>query len=139
MNLAAVNAPPAGEASSSNDGPLGIVVRSYSPVGVVQSYGQLEIEARELVFLDAKKAEHFIRISVKEEDSFGRTGSCAILDTDVEKLISLIERLATVLIKTDRFDFTEVEAEISGLKLIIFNNSRGGLDRKSTRLNSSHT
>ncbi|QFI65814.1 hypothetical protein EKH55_0940 [Sinorhizobium alkalisoli] len=44
---------------------------------------------------------------------------------NIPKLLTSLEKLAKATLRTDRFAFSEVEYEVDGLKITVFNDGRG--------------
>ncbi|QYJ06406.1 hypothetical protein [Qipengyuania flava] len=107
----------------------GIVIRSYTPVGSVSglSYGMLQVEAREAIITDTNSASYFARFELSTGDDYPQTAATLVKLSDLDALIPALDRLATTNITTERFQFSEVEFEISGLSFIVFNNERGSM------------
>ncbi|KUM26938.1 hypothetical protein AU467_18325 [Mesorhizobium loti] len=122
MNLASMHpAEPEARPSEASD----IVIRSYTSVGSMQGLGKIEVEAREAFIPDRRHVAYFIRISTETMGDYPQSSAAAIQYDNIEKLIVAIDKLSNVSIKADRFAFYEVEFEIDGLKIIVFNDARG--------------
>ncbi|MCV3241044.1 hypothetical protein [Mesorhizobium sp. ZC-5] len=102
-----------------------VVIRSYTSIGTVQGYGKVEIEAREAVIPDRRHAAYFVKIGLQTADEFPQTAAALIQYDNVPKLLTSLERLEKAVIKTDRFAYSEIEYDVDGLRIIVFNDARG--------------
>lgn len=128
MNLATSYAGQ-GNGGEENQDLTNLVVRGYSPIGSVSGmgYGSAAIEAREGVIPGRQIATQSVRVEVSTGGDYPQVGVAAISFDNVEKLMSVLDRLQFTTISTDRYKFTEIEFEVDGFKIIVFNNERGGL------------
>ena len=127
MNLA--RTAPVNSEFEDEDDVGGILIRSYTPVGTVSglNYGSVHVEAREAIISDTKSASYFARLELSTGDDYPQTAATLVKFDDLDSVISALEKLATTHITTERFQFSEVEFEISGLRFIVFNNERGSM------------
>ncbi len=102
-----------------------VIIRSYTSIGVLHALGKIEVEAREAVVPDRGHASYFVRIAVESSGEYPAEGAALISYDNLEKLISSLEKLNKIIINTTRFNFSEVEYEVEGLKVIAFNDARG--------------
>ncbi|MBA1141780.1 hypothetical protein [Mesorhizobium neociceri] len=122
MNLAGMH--PA-ESESQPSEASDIVIRSYTSIGSMQGLGKIEVEAREAFVPERRHAAYFIRIAAETMGDYPQSSATAIQHDNIDKLLVAIDKLSNVSIKSDRFAFYEVEFEIDGLKIIVFNDGRG--------------
>jgi len=122
MNLAstAVSRNEFGDAELSD-----IVVRGYTPFGVIKALGSIEVEARESVIPDRRQSAYFVRVELQAPNNPEHTASSLLRYDNVDKLTWAIDKLATASIRTDRFHFTELEYEVDGLSIVVFNDAKG--------------
>lgn len=127
MNLARTS--PVNSEFDDTDEVKGIVIRSYTITGVVTgvSYGSVSVEAREAIIADTNSAAYFVRFELSTGGDYPQTAATLVRFEDVDDLISALKRLASTNINTERFQFSEVEFEISGISFIVFNNDRGSM------------
>lgn len=111
--------------ADSND----VIIRSYTAIGKVNGIGLgfVEVEAREAVIPDRRHTAYFVRVSADTGGDYPQNSVAVIQYDHLPKLLGAMERLQTATINTNRFQFSEVEFEIDGLKLIVFNDARGKL------------
>ena len=104
-----------------------VVVRSYTPVGAVSgiNYASATVEAREGLVPGHQIANYSVRIEITTGGDYPQSGAAAVEYRNVENLLSILEKFESTNITTERFKFTEVEYEIDGFKIIVFNNDRG--------------
>lgn len=128
MNLAKSHAH-----NSDAGGPEGdlidLVVRSYSPVGTLSGigYGSAQVEAREGMMPGRQLVSKSVRIELSTGGDYPQTSSATVAYENVDRLIAAVERLRTATINKDRYEYTELEFEIDGLKIIVFNTEGGSL------------
>ena len=105
----------------------GIVIRSYTPVKTITglNYGSVHVEAREAIITDTNSASYFARFELATGDDYPQTAATLVKLSDLDALISALDKLATTNITNERFQFSEVEFEVNGLTFIVFNNDRG--------------
>lgn len=115
----------AGRAQLGGDDRSDIHIRSYTSQGVIQGMGSVEVEASEILVPDRRHVSYFVRITGRTLGEYPDSATAIIQLDNVPKLLAAIGKLADVLIKTDRFSFSEVEYEVDQLKLIVYNDSRG--------------
>ena len=120
MRLADIEA----QSAQATDAPSGILVKSYTSVGILRSLGSIEVEAREMVNLDAKRVDHFIVVTVSENGDYARTGATVIREENLGALVEGIERLTKATIDRKRFAFTEIELGVDDLKIVVFNTKK---------------
>lgn len=108
---------------------IDLVVRSYSPVGTLSGigYGSAQVEAREGMMPGRQLVSQSVRVELSTGGDYPHTSSAAIAYENVDRLIAAVDRLRTVTIRKDRYEYTELEFEIDGLKIIVFNTEGGGL------------
>lgn len=125
MNLART-APVNSEFSDADD-VNGIVIRSYTPIGEVTgiNYGSVSIEAREAIIADTNSTAYFARFEVSTGGDYPQNSATLVRYEDLDDLIVALKKLSSTNITTERFLYSEVEFEISGLSFIVFNNDRG--------------
>ncbi|MBW8283774.1 MAG: hypothetical protein K0M55_09240 [Rhizobium sp.] len=109
------------EGEDTND----VLIRNYTSVGSMQGMGKIEVEAREIVVPDRRHVAYFVKVSAESMDDFPQTSVALLQYDNLPKLIASIDKLAGSNIKTDRFAFSEVEYEVDGVKIIVFNDARG--------------
>ncbi|WP_442577592.1 hypothetical protein ACSBOB_18650 [Mesorhizobium sp. ASY16-5R] len=102
-----------------------VVIRSYTTMGTVEGFGKVSILAREAVVPDRKMALYFVGVQVESSDQYPQTRHAAIQFDNVEKFLRAIDRLEKAVITTDRFAFSEIEYDVDGLKVVVFNDGRG--------------
>lgn len=102
-----------------------LVIRGYTSIGNLHGLGRVEIEAREAVIPDRRHVAYFVRVGVESGDEYPQSGVAMIAYDNVAKLLTALEKLSGIVIKTDRFAFSEIEYDVDGLKVIVFNNERG--------------
>jgi hypothetical protein len=125
MNLASIHADNEPEPTADN---LGIVIRCFTPVGVVSGWGKVEIEARELVSYDSRIIQYFVLAKVTPGGEYAQEQSAVINYDDLEKVDKAIERLLATNPDSTKFKQIEVEFGIeTGFKLIVFNDQKGKL------------
>lgn len=128
MNLASSN-PGEGGAAGVSDQMTDLVVRGYSPIGTVMgmSYGSAQVEAREGLIPGRQIAARSVRVELSSGGDYPQTSTAAVEYDNLDRLLAVLTTMQSTNIQTDRFKFTEVEYEIDGLKIIVFNNDRGSL------------
>ena len=102
-----------------------VVVRCYTSVGTVQGLGKIEVEARESVIPDRRHTAYFVKFLLESSDEYPRQSFALVHYDHLDKLIESLERLTSITIKTDRFSFTEVEYDVDGLSIVVFNTAQG--------------
>lgn len=114
---------------SAGDDLSDIVIRGYSPIGAINGigFGSAQVESREGLIPGRQIATQSVRIELSTGGDYPQVGSASVSYENVDRLLSAISRMQFTNIDTTRFKFTEVEYEIDGFKIIVFNNDRGSL------------
>ncbi|TGS89394.1 hypothetical protein EN817_03350 [Mesorhizobium sp. M3A.F.Ca.ET.174.01.1.1] len=102
-----------------------IVIRGYTSVGQMEGLGKIEIEAREAVIPARRQVAYFVKVEVSTMADYPQSSAILVQYDNLDKLLANLDRLSKINITTDRFKFSEVEYEIDGLKIILFNDNRG--------------
>lgn len=123
MNLANMSA--GHDESAKENESSDVVIRSYTAIGSLQALGTVEIEAREAVIPDRRHVAYFVRVGLETIGDYPQTAAAMIQYDNVPKLLKSLDKLGAADIKTDRFAFSELEYEVDGLKIIVFNDGRG--------------
>ena len=107
----------------------GIVVRGYSVMGALNglNYSSAQVEAREALIPDSRMADYSVRIELSTGGDYPQTSIASINYRDVDDVLAMLDKLSSTNITTDRFQFSEVQYEIDGFSVIVFNNDRGSL------------
>ena len=106
-----------------------IVVRSYSIIGSIRGMGSsfVQVEAREAVVPDQRLMDYSVRIELSTGGDYPQVSLASVGYKDLERFVSMLDKLTNTNISTDRFDFSEVQYELDGFRIIVFNNDRGSL------------
>lgn len=104
-----------------------VVIRGYTSIGFVEGYGKAEVEAREAVIPDRKHVVYVVRINLETADDFPQTAVAVISYDHVDNFLRALGQLERTTITRDRFAFSEVEYDVDGLKIVVFNDARGKL------------
>jgi hypothetical protein len=91
------------------------------------AYGSAQIEAREGLIPGRQIASRSVRVELSSGGDYPQTSSAAVDSDNIDRLLSVLDTMQSTRINTDRFKFTEVEFEVDGLKIIVFNNEKGSL------------
>ncbi|MGQ3214665.1 MAG: hypothetical protein ACT6U0_14280 [Shinella sp.] len=140
MNLASASTTT--EQSAHADEENDVLIRSYTSVGTLQAIGKVEVEARETVIPDRRHVVNFVRVGLESMGDYPQAAAALIQYDHLPKLLRSLDKLAAANIKTDRFAFSEVEYEVDGLKIIVFNDGNGkimfviSVDNVSVHFNS---
>ena len=115
------------DSESINEDVRDIVILSYTIVGCLNGIGQssVQVEAREVIIPDQKTANYYIRFEFSSGGDYPQTATATVAYNEVERLISMLKKLETTSISTDRFSLSEVQYEVGDLKIIVFNTDRG--------------
>lgn len=118
-----------GEPGHQDEDLTDVVIRGYTPIGAINGigFGSAQVEAREGLIPGRQIATQSVRIELSTGGDYPQIASAAISYDNVDRLLSALGRMQFTNIDTSRFKFTEVEYEIDGLKVIVFNNDRGDL------------
>jgi hypothetical protein len=122
MNLANLSAD---DTTAHADEQSDVIIRGYSSIGTLQAMGKVEVEAREAIVPDRRHAAYFVRVSVESMGDYPQSAGAMIQYDNISKLLASLDKLEGATIKTDRFAFSEVEYEVDGLKIVVFNDGRG--------------
>lgn len=106
-----------------------IVIRSYTIIGSVSGigYSSVQVEAREAIVAERRLTSYMVRLELNSGGDYPQTAASIIEYDRIDDFLSMLDKLAMTNISTDRFSFSEVEYEINGFKIIVFNNDRGSL------------
>lgn len=106
-----------------------IIIRSYSIIGEMSGIGQstIQVEAREAIVPERNMADYSVRLELNTGGDYPQQAVAVIGTNDADRFISMLRKLETTTISTDRFSFSEVQYEINDLSVIVFNNDRGSL------------
>lgn len=104
-----------------------IVFRSYTVIGSLNGLGQssIQVDAREALVPDRHLMVYSVRLELSSGEEYSRETFATVSYEDLDRLIFMLDKLAATNIKVDRFDYSEVQYEIDGLKIIVFNTTRG--------------
>jgi hypothetical protein len=114
-----------------------IKIRSYTNVGSVLGFGRVSVEAREHIVPDRKQVSYFVKFEIQSGGDYPQTVAAVVGYDNIQSLIDAIERMSHLTISSDRFSFSEIEYEVDGLSIIIFNNDRGKLQFAVTAGNTT--
>lgn len=114
-----------------------IIIRGYTPIGSIRDMGKIEIEAREVVIPERKNFSYFIKISIESYGQYPQNTATLIQYDNIDKLIMAIDKIGNAKINSDRFSFSEIQYDIDGFSLIVFNNDRGKIMFAATTGTSS--
>jgi len=108
---------------------IDLVVRSYTSIGTLSGigYGSAQVEAREGMMPGRQLVTRSVRVELNTGGDYPQISSAAVDYENVDRLVAAVQRLRTARISRDRFQFTELEFEVDGLKVIVFNNDRGDM------------
>jgi hypothetical protein len=113
---------------SDESGPLGISIRSFSPIGTFSGMGSLDLEAREIIDVDNRSIEYFIVATVKPSDQYGREGVVIISYDDVGRTCAAIDRLKLSHPGVTKFKNFEIKFSTpSKFSITVFSQLRGGI------------
>ena len=105
-----------------------LVIHGYSPMGTVEGgYGTVQVEAREAVMPGRQIVVQSVRIELSSGGDYPQTTFGTISYENMNKFVLALEKIQLTTISRERFSFTEVQFELEGLKIIVFNNDRGAL------------
>lgn len=104
---------------------LGIVVRCYTGVGKMSAYGTIEVDAREIINIDAGRSIHAATVSIETGGDYPQTASALIQYDNIDRVCAAIDQISRTDPKTSKFKFIEAEVCIDEFKIIVFNDSYG--------------
>lgn len=125
MNLAAHHVPE--DTTSTEPEANDVMIRSYTAIGSLQSLGKIDVEAREIVVPDRQHVSYFVKVALQSMGDYPQEAVAMVQQANLPRLLGALDKLKKATITTDRFAFSEVEYEVDGLKIIVFNDSRGKL------------
>lgn len=106
-----------------------LVIISYSPMGAIAGSfgGSAQVEAREIVMPGRQIVTQSVRVELVTDGDYPQTGISTLPYNDTDRFLLALEKMEFANINADRFKFTEMQYEVEGLKITVFNNDRGGL------------
>lgn len=117
-----------GNGGQEADQSIDLAIIGYSSMGTLKgSYGSIQVEARETILSEHRLISHSVRMEVRTGDDYPQTAVGTLAQENITQFVSALERLQTTAISRDRFDFTEIQFELEGNKVTVFNNDRGEL------------
>ena len=108
---------------------LGVVIKAYAPIGSVSGMGRIQVEAREIVDVDARSIAYFTVLTVTGSGTNGSSSSVTVPVAETGRIMAAIARLVKTSLGLTKFPSFEVIFETeSGLRIIVFNASDGTLN-----------
>ncbi|MFI0394645.1 hypothetical protein [Paracoccus jiaweipingae] len=122
--------------------PAETIHKAFCPIGSIDGAGTIAVSAFEAVIPTKQMVFRGVRFEVTGSGEFDRTGTVTVAQDNAEKLISSLDNMASSRIERQGFPMVEVETEVDGLRIIVFNMRNGKVvalveaDGESIYLNS---
>ena len=112
-----------GQRQNTEQRDLGITVKCYTNVGRMKAFGTLEVDAREIINIDAGRVIHVVAVSIETGGDYLQSASALIQYDNIDRVCSAIDQISRTDPRLSKFKFIEAECCIDELRIVVFNDA----------------
>ncbi len=116
------------EVDTESRAPAETIHKAFCPIGVVDGGGSVAVSAFEAVIPARQTVFRGVRFEVTGGGEYDHTGSVTVAQENAEKLIASLDNMASSKLFREGFPMLEVETEVEGLRVVVFNMPNGRIN-----------